>query len=44
MKNKTTSTLLVSIFFVIFWTILSKYIGFESVVIVALACIYGRQK
>ncbi len=44
MKDRILKTVIVGSFCVLGWTVLSKFIGFESTVIIALATIYVNQK
>jgi len=44
MKDKVTTTVIIATICLIVWTIMSKYIGFETTVLCALALIYGSQK
>lgn len=44
MKDRILKTVIVGFLYVLGWTILSKFIGFENTVIIALATIYGNQK
>ena len=43
MKNKLKEIVVAVILYFV-WTILSRYVGFESVAILALSCIYSIQK
>lgn len=44
MKEKIIKTVIIGSVCTLVWTILSKFIGFESTVIIALAAIYGNQE
>lgn len=44
MKDKTIRNIIIAVLCFIGWTVLSKYLGFERTVLIALATIYGTQK
>jgi hypothetical protein len=44
MKDKTVVNIIMVVICFTVWTILSKYVGFESTVLIALATIYVTQK
>ena len=44
MKKETIINIIIALFCFTAWTILSRFLGFETTVLIALATIYGMQK